>query len=271
MPDVGQNPFLSRLLAPDRGTTQYPASNIQHPVLVCAHADDETVSAGAQIAYLDSPILIYATDGAPLSRGPDRREYAETRRRELADALRAGEANNAIVLELGFVDQETGHNLPALTERLRRIFVERRPEIVLAHPYEGGHPDHDAIAFASRAAIESIGPESRPILWEFTSYHARGDQMVTCEFLPYPGVEEVRVVLTPEMQRRKRAMIDAYVSQREVLRNFPLIDERFRVAPRYDFTQPPHPGKLFYEHFNWGMTGKQFCDLAREALNLLEA
>jgi N-acetylglucosamine malate deacetylase 2 len=237
--------------------------------VVCAHADDETVSAGAQIKYLDSPVLIYATDGAPLNRGPDRAHYADTRRRELAEALRAGEANNAIVLELEFVDQQAGHNLTALTRKLREIFAERRPEVVLAHPYEGGHPDHDAIAFAARAAIEMIGSENRPVLWEFTSYHARGNDMVTCEFLPHPDVEEVRVVLTPEMQRRKQAMIDAYVSQREVLKNFPLVDEKFRIAPRYDFTEPPHPGKLFYEHFDWGMTGKQFRELAREALNLL--
>jgi N-acetylglucosamine malate deacetylase 2 len=270
MLDVGQNPFLSRLLGSNHEAIQHPTSNIQHPVLVCAHADDETVSAGAQIAYFESPILIYATDGAPLNRGAGRAEYAATRRRELADALRAGEANNAVVIELGFVDQEAGHNLPALTERLLRIFVERRPEIVLVHPYEGGHPDHDAIAFAARTAIEMIDPETRPVLWEFTSYHARGNEMVTCEFLPHPGIEQVRVVLTPEMRRRKQAMIDAYISQREVLRDFPLVDEKFRIAPRYDFTQPPHPGKLFYEHFNWGMTGPQFRDLAREALNLLK-
>jgi N-acetylglucosamine malate deacetylase 2 len=237
--------------------------------VVCAHPDDETAGAGAQIADLESPLLIYGTDGAPLSRGADRANYAATRRRELADAMRAGEARNAIVVELGFVDQQAGHNLVPLAERLLRVFEDRRPDIVLAHPYEGGHPDHDAMAFAARAAIEMISSETRPILWEFTSYHARGGQMVTGEFLPDANIEEISVALTPEMRRRKQAMIDAYISQREVLRNFRLIEERFRIAPRYDFTQPPHPGKLFYEHFPWGMQGGQFRLLARQALNLL--
>jgi len=45
--------------------------------------------------------------------------------------------------------------------------------------------------------------------------------------------------------------------------------ERFRAAPVYDFTQAPHPGKLFYENFDWGMTGERWRDLAAEALNEL--
>jgi LmbE family N-acetylglucosaminyl deacetylase len=271
MPDAASNPFLSRIRGLAAGAGQHPTSKLQHLSFVCAHADDETVSAGAQLAHLDSPLLVIVTDGAPRGH-PNREEYARTRRRELSEALRAGDAASAEVVELGFVDQEAGHNLGALAGRLARIFLERRPRVVLAHPYEGGHPDHDAIAFASRAAIERIRSEtpSPPALWEFTSYHARDGQMVTCEFLPHPDSEEIRVALTPEMQRRKQAMIDAYVSQREVLRNFPLVHEKFRVAPRYDFTMPPHPGKLFYEHFNWGMTGPRFRELAREALNLLE-
>src|SRR5690349_19707229 len=100
--------------------------------LVCAHADDETVSAGAQIAYLESPVLTFVTDGAPLSRA-DRAEYAATRRHELTEALRVGEAKKPTVIELGFVDQQAGHNLVPLTQRLRAIFEERLPEIVLAH------------------------------------------------------------------------------------------------------------------------------------------
>jgi hypothetical protein len=37
------------------------------------------------------------------------------------------------------------------------------------------------------------------------------------------------------------------------------------MAPRYDFTRPPHRGQLYYETLGWPMTGERFRQLAREA------
>jgi hypothetical protein len=45
--------------------------------------------------------------------------------------------------------------------------------------------------------------------------------------------------------------------------------ERFRPAPAYDFTAPPHEGKLFYECFDWGMNGARFRELAAGAMEEL--
>ena len=42
--------------------------------------------------------------------------------------------------------------------------------------------------------------------------------------------------------------------------------EAFRVAPEYDFTQPPHPGVLFYEQFKIGMTWREWRAHADAAL-----
>ena len=92
--------------------------------------------------------------------------------------------------------------------------------------------------------------------------------MATGEFLPRNGIEETTVVLNEEEQRRKQRMFDRFVSQREMLRHFGVTQERFRIAPSYDFTAPPHEGQLFYERFDWGMTGPRWRDLAREALGI---
>ena len=51
-----------------------------------------------------------------------------------------------------------------------------------------------------------------------------------------------------------------------MLAPFPLDEERFRAAPLYDFTRPPHPGTLHYERHPWGMSGERFRALARAAL-----
>ena len=48
-------------------------------------------------------------------------------------------------------------------------------------------------------------------------------------------------------------MLACFVSQRETLAPFGCESEAFRAAPVYDFTVPPHPGRLHYERFGWGV------------------
>ena len=65
-------------------------------------------------------------------------------------------------------------------------------------------------------------------------------------------------------------MFECFHTQRQVLCWFPIEVERFRKAPAYNFTRPPHPGKLHYDYFDWGVTGEKWLRLAREALRVLE-
>jgi hypothetical protein len=64
-------------------------------------------------------------------------------------------------------------------------------------------------------------------------------------------------------------MLDCFSSQRETLRWFRVDDEPIRRAPDYDFSEPPHPGRLFYDSYNWGMTGTEWLRLARRASRLI--
>jgi hypothetical protein len=74
--------------------------------------------------------------------------------------------------------------------------------------------------------------------------------------------------LDEPQQRRKRQMLACFRTQQAILGAFPVERERFRLAPRYDFALPPHPGPLYYELHDWGMTGDRF----REAVgSVMEA
>jgi hypothetical protein len=76
-----------------------------------------------------------------------------------------------------------------------------------------------------------------------------------------------RRVLNDGQQQKKREMVSCYPSQLAVLSQFPICQEPIRMAPDYDFTKPPHRGKLYYENFNWGMSGPRWRRLARLALS----
>lgn len=234
-------------------------------LIVAAHPDDETIGMGGQLTGLRNPILVHVTDGAPRS-APDPAAYARARREELLDAVRLAGISPRRTREIGLADQEAALHLAELTRSLAELFSALQPEAVFTHPYEGGHPDHDATAFAVHAACR-LAPTPPPV-YEFTSYHSRDGRMETGCFLrgDPPAVE---ILLSPEMRRLKQRMFDCFVSQQEMLRNFPVAAERFRRSPEYDFTAPPHPGTLFYENFQWGMTGRRFRAMAGEALEAL--
>ena len=161
---------------------------------------------------------------------------------------------------LPFPDQEAIRNLPKLIEAIRaRLPVGR----IITQAYEGGHPDHDATALAVSIAVAGT---STPV-FEYPSYHAFQAPMVASVFLPHPSNPVVEhCVLNPMDVARKLGMFDCFLSQRQVLERFPLTEEQFRSAPAYDFLEPPHPGPLYYESRDMGITYSEWRELARAAL-----
>jgi LmbE family N-acetylglucosaminyl deacetylase len=233
--------------------------------LLAAHPDDEVIGAGCTLAELPELVIAHATDGSPLNMVDARtygfrscEEYAQCRRQELRSALLLAGVPDRPLIEFSIPDQQVSWNLVALTRRLVATLPYRA--VLLTHPYEGGHPDHDACAFAAQAACLARPDVARA---EFTSYHSdRGSLRCGC-FLSDCAYETR--VLTDDDRRRKQQMFECFVTQRETLRWFTIEDEHFRLAPEYDFTRPPHAGELFYERFDWGMSGQRFRELAREA------
>jgi N-acetylglucosamine malate deacetylase 2 len=255
--------------------------------IVVAHPDDETVGVGARIARLAESLFIYVTDGAPRD-GNDARargfrslvEYRDARQRELREALRIGGLPCPNLEGFGYPDQQSCQHLPEITLILSRRIAEQRIQTVFTHAYEGGHPDHDATAFAVNASIELLRKQRLPSprIVEMASYHQGPIAIETGTFLPvarqHGGPEEVLCLrLSAAEQRRKKRLFACFVTQRDVLSWFTVEAERFRIAPRYDFSIPPHAGRLLYEQFPWGVTGEQFrflAQLARRDLRLEE-
>jgi N-acetylglucosamine malate deacetylase 2 len=238
-------------------------------LVVAAHPDDETIGAGGLLCRARDPWVVHVTDGVPhdprLRFGPlghDAEAYGRARRAELEGALDLAGVPASSRLRIGLVDQEVALSLDEAMRALRAAFERVAPVWIVTHPYEGGHPDHDATAFACRAALATCGLDA--LLVEMTSYHARGGRLVAGEFLGERG-PVVTVEHDAALRDRKRAMLDCHVSQREVLAPFGVERERFRMAPHYRFDAPPHAGILHYESLGWPMTGARFVELARLA------
>jgi LmbE family N-acetylglucosaminyl deacetylase len=239
-------------------------------LVVAAHPDDETLGAGALLGELREVRVLFATDGAPADGGDARAagfvtvaDYARARAAEADAALAVAGVPAGRADWLGFGDQRLAQALAPAARQIAARLAREPPDVLLTHAYEGGHPDHDAAAFAARAAL-ALCPGA--LLVEVGLYHARDGCVRRLELLPGPPGAAVSCQLTPGEQARKRAMCACYVTQRAVLAAFPGDVERYRRASPTRFTAPPHPGPLHYEGWASGMTGARFRAQAADAL-----
>ena len=246
--------------------------------VVVAHPDDESIGCGGQLARLPGVCVVVVTDGAPRNLvdakacGFDTaREYARVRATEFQKAMRMIGVDPSDIVMLCIPDQCAARNLELLAEQLVQIISRRDIHIVITHAYEGGHPDHDAVAFCVHAARDLLARETRVVeIIEMPLYRLEGDGMLTQSFSSMPQAgPETCIRLSASAQDEKRRLLDSYQTQRNMVSIFKLDAERFRLAPRYDFAALPNGGRVLYEAHDWGLSGAEWIGLAEVSLRQL--
>lgn len=267
-----QERLFHRAVAPEGAPEELPQI-----MLVFAHPDDETVALGARLGRFGKAHFVHVTDGAPRNEQDSRwhgftswREYRAARAEEFRNLLSAAGIEEAAHECLEIPDQEASQDLAGLTGRVRELIEQHKPDVIFTHPFEGGHPDHDACAFAVHHAARLLNAKGKavPVIVEGAFYNAGA--AVPGELLPCAGEQpHLAYRLSREEKRRKQARMDCFKSQKETLHGFPLDWERFRIAPMYDFRNLPHEPPLLYDRYPWGMTSTRFNQLAIAAEDLL--
>lgn len=260
------------------------SANAAHPagddlIIVVAHPDDETIGIAGHLAALSNTTIVHVTDGAPRDLRDARtagfarsEDYAQARRDELAAAMALARIGVDQLFGLGIADQEATRNLVPLALQLAGFFRDRTPRFVATHAFEGGHPDHDATAFAVAAGCRLLGKGgfAMPIVVEMAYYHLGPDGPVYQNFVSGSSSACLEIELDRATLERKQQMLACFASQRRTLASFTSSVERFRIAPDYDFRSLPNGGRLLYERLHLGLTGEQWLSLVRVAIDELE-
>lgn len=247
-----------------------------HCAVIVAHPADEVIGAGCLISKLAEVSVLHITDGAPPDDETaqqwgfsDRQTYKEQRREETAAALAL--ANVKQIIELHLENQTAAHCLADLTKKITGFLQQTGADIVVTHPYEGGHPDHDATAFATHTATRLMRSNGMrpPDLFEMALRPDDEGRGRCCDFLTSPNQETTTLVPDECSIELKQKMYELLATQRESLKASVLGPEKFRQPQKYDFTMPPHEGKLHYERLNCNVSSEQWHSLACEALKEL--
>jgi LmbE family N-acetylglucosaminyl deacetylase len=233
-------------------------------LVVVAHPDDEAIGCGLLLQRLQDATVAFLTDGAPADRYfwgkfGSRSAYAEVRAKETRKALE--HLKGVRVVRFGARDQELMFRLDIALEWLRKIIREQKPETIVTHCYEGGHPDHDCCSFLCSIVAREAGIP----VWEIPLY-SRVDGKFVRQYLP----RRERAVCLSASQKEERAkagMVQAYASQEEFLQSFEMTTEYFLPQPPYDYSLPPHDGRLNYEWWGWEVTGGDLCTMFQRVLN----
>lgn len=217
-----------------------------HPddeVVACAAAIGRARAAGAQLSVL------FLTHGCieqaamwPWARS----RYAEVVARRRAEAQQVcAELGVAIA---GWSDRPARHlwrELPEAETEVRAAVAATAADQLWVPAFEGGNPDHDgANAIASRLAADGLS------VLEFAEYNLAGGRATSHRF-PDPTGAEDPLQLTDAERAAKRRALALYASEQGNLGYVATEREVCRPLPAYDYSRPPHPGKLWYARFQW--------------------
>lgn len=253
----------------------------QYIAFIGAHYDDESIGIGAHIPQMPWCSIIHVTDSAPadpaLWKGgyASAEEYSDHRRGEMMSALDiAGHVGPRSGLQIP--DQTAVFKMAEITERLAEEFRNRKIKIAITHAFEGGHPDHDAAAFAVHAAAAILRGEGTDItVVEAPFYRLKspddpdfgaGEPDVNQRFEPLPETEVEVLRLDSRQIALKRALYGAHASQARVMAEMSTDVETLRIAPSYDFSSAAHGGRLSHIYARNGIDSVRWSELATDAL-----
>jgi LmbE family N-acetylglucosaminyl deacetylase len=213
-------------------------------ILIVAHQDDDVIGAGCFLQNHASVQVSYCTDGGAPMNVPiwrrlglsERSQYVELRNKEASAALKLSGAQFGVEFHLK-TDGSLYEALRLTANEIRQTVNSTRPDFVLTHTFEHGHPDHDCCSFLSA----QIGAEFRIPVFEMPIYgrHTNGSELIQ----QFEKDEELlRITPTAEQIALKKSMLNAHESQRRLgnLNMFRAdIPETFRRQPNYAFDQAP--------------------------------
>jgi LmbE family N-acetylglucosaminyl deacetylase len=221
-------------------------------LILAAHPDDEVVACAAAIGRAQAKgaelFVLFLTHGciAKETMWPWARKHYD-RHVDLRRAEGKAAANLLNIKPVGWSQLSARHlwrKLPAVFKEIETTASQNKIDQIWVPAYEGGNADHDALN-----AIGSLLRVRYNVL-EFAEYNFFGGKAHSQQF-PYPNASEQIITLTSAEIEKKEKALALYKSEQGNLGYVKSKRECWRPLAAYDYSQPPHEGKLWYARFQW--------------------
>ncbi len=222
-------------------------------LILAPHPDDEVVGCCAAIGRARARQcrvrVAFLTTGVPprdsmwhWQRGSayERR----LRRRHAESCAVASELGVDVCHRSEVPSRELRHHIAQTARTVCALLEEVRSPTLWVPAYEGGHQDHDVANFIGSLFVV------KSQVWEFSEYNFRGGRTRSHAF-PIDDGHERAIFLSATEAERKARLLALYESERGNLGHIGTCREIFRPLPEYDYSRPPHAGRLFYQRFQW--------------------
>jgi N-acetylglucosamine malate deacetylase 1 len=206
-------------------------------VVACGAAIDKAKAQGADVfaAYLTSD---YPTNKTLWSRSAPSNDAGVRLSGAQAVAALLG------ITPLSWASRPAGRlwrELPQIHTEMRAAIEASAPDQIWISAYEGSAPDNDGLN-----ALGQLFSEQLSVL-EFSECNFFGGKLA--QQFPFPDGSEQTIVLDSAQQQRKRYFLSLYASEGQNLEHAALVRECYRPQAVYDYSQPPHPGRLWYADY----------------------
>lgn len=228
------------------------------------HPDDE-LSSTALISKLiknnKKVFLIYLSSGVPSEeeyQSPLKDKYpfslySVLRGTEFYRALKLLSIPSEYLSLLNYSTKKTPFYINSIYSTVEKMILREKVNTLLSCAYEGGHPDHDICSFVA----SSIQKRHKKILGvEYTSYFMENGKIITGKFMHSQIEEKLTITLSKNDKRLKKNMHQLYSSQSDMLKNFLLLNETFRIKPYYNYSSLP-ARDICYESWQGSITAEQ--------------
>ena len=220
-------------------------------LFIAAHPDDELVGATfiiKKILLKKNLIIFFPTNGVISQEDMwfwEKKKYEEKkklRNEEMKKSLRLLGVEKFFKQDIP--TRKLKENIDKTFSKINHLVKNYKIDTIFCPAYEGGHQDHDVSNFiCSRFRNNSK-------IYEYAEYNYSKGQINCNEFVK-PMKNEVTIKLSEKEKKEKIKLLKIYNSEKGNLDYINFEKECYRKLYDYDYSRPPHSGKLFYRRFSF--------------------
>ena len=220
-------------------------------LFIAPHPDDEIVGAAfiiKKILKKKNVFIFFPTNGL-ISREKmwpwERYGYQRRLKLRLKEMKRSVKALNIRKFYLQNLPSRTlKDNISKTYIKIKKIIKSEKIDTIFCPAYEGGHQDHDVSNFIC-SRLKKVSS-----IYEYPEYNFSNRKVNSNSFV-HNTKNQKNVYLTANEKKNKAQLLAIYASEKKNLNYLSFTKESYRKIIDYDYSSPPHSGKLFYRRFSF--------------------